>query len=407
MSLAMVLKIFSDCSLFFAILGMIDSNFSVPLLIPAVIYGVAAGLATFFEEKNWPVLRRLCALLPWPCLLFGANTLQMILLAVPAAYCSAIVLFGKLELEYYTYRRFFLRSLLLLGAGCLIAAGWLFVTQSMMEGESSLDIQVLIRYGLVHALCGIVLLRQLRLGVDTQAEGGRRQFATMLIITATIVVCTVLAEPYLLQSVGSFVGAVLTLVGMPFVLVVQGISWLIDHAPEKTKENLNSFIEFMEDYKESRMGLNNQLAQAVKPDEFDITRFAAIFFVIILSVVAVVLLIKSFQNARKKIKIEAAENVGTVPKLPKKKKETRLSNRTKVRQTYRSFLRAEQDMGMKLRSSDTSESVLQRIHKNTDPTCADDLRNVYLEARYDERQNISRKQVDQAKRALKASHKKK
>ena len=53
------------------------------------------------------------------------------------------------------------------------------------------------------------------------------------------------------------------------------------------------------------------------------------------------------------------------------------------------------------------ESVLRRIHKNTDPTGADDLRNVYLEARYDERQNISRKQVDQAKRALKASHKKK
>ena len=132
---------------------------------------------------------------------------------------------------------------------------------------------------------------------------------------------------------------------------------------------------------------------------------AVIVIVGLLSVVAVLLLIKSFQNARKKM--EPAENVSSVPKLPKKKKETRLSNRTKVRQTYRSFLRAEQDMGMKLRSSDTSESVLQRIHKNTDPTCADDLRNVYLEARYDERQNISRKQVDQAKRALKASHKKK
>ena len=405
MSLAMVLKIFSDCSLFFAILGMVDSNFSVPLLIPAVIYGVAAGLATFFEEKNWPVLRRLCALLPWPCLLFGENTLQMILLAVPAAYCSAIVLFGKLELEYYTYRRFFLRSLLLLGAGCLIAAGWLFVTQSMMEGESSLDIQVLLRYGLVHALCGIVLLRQLRLGVDTQAEGGRRQFATMLIITATIVVCTVLAEPYLLQGIGTFVGAVLTVVGMPFVLLVQGISWLVDHAPERTKDNMNSYVEFFEDFRESIRSQNNMVTEEVVRQEFDITRFAVIVIVGLLSVVAVLLLIKSFQNARKKM--EPAENVSSVPKLPKKKKETRLSNRTKVRQTYRSFLRAEQDMGMKLRSSDTSESVLQRIHKNTDPTGADDLRNVYLEARYDERQNISRKQVDQAKRALKASHKKK
>lgn len=405
MSLAMVLKMFSDCSLFFAILGMVDSNFSVPLLIPAVLYGIAAGLATFFEEKNWPVLRRLCALLPWLCLFFGENALQMILLAVPATYCSLMILFGKLELEYYTYRRFFRCSLILLGAGCLIAAGWLFVTQSMLEGESGLDIQVLIRYGLVHTLCGIVLLRQLRLGVDTQAEGGRRQFAAMLTITATIIVCTVLAEPYLLQGIGTFVGAVLMVVALPFELVVQGVSWLIDHAPERTKDNMNSYVEFIEDFRESIRSQNNMVTEEVVRQEFDITRFAVIVIVGLLSVVAVLLLIKSFQNARKKM--EPAENVSSVPKLPKKKKEPRLSNRAKVRQAYRSFLREEQDLGMKLRSSDTSETVLQRIHQNTDRTSADDLRNVYLEARYDERQDISRKQVEQAKHATKATHKKK
>jgi hypothetical protein len=324
---------------------------------------------------------------------------------VPAAYCSLIILFGKLELEYYTYRRFFRRSLILLGAGCLIAAGWLFVTQSMLEGESGLDIQVLIRYGLVHTLCGIVLLRQLRLGVDTHAEGGRRQFAAMLAITATIILCTVLAEPYLLQGVGSLVGAALMVVAMPFVLVVQGVSWLIDHAPERTKENIKSFVEFVEDYRENIRPQNNMVTEEAVLQEFNITRFAVIVIVGLLSVVAVLLLIKSFQNARKKA--EHTENVSSVPKLPKKKKEPRLSNRAKVRQAYRSFLREEQDLGMKLRSSDTSETVLQRIHQNTDRTSADDLRNVYLEARYDERQDISRKQVEQAKRATKATHKNK
>ena len=405
MSLAMVLKMFSDCSLFFAILGMVNTDFRVPLLIPAVLYGVSAGIATFFEEKNWPVLRRLCALLPWLCLLFGENALQMILLAVPATYCSLIILFGKLELEYYTYRRFFRRSLILLGAGCLIAAGWLFVTQSMLEGESGLDIQVLIRYGLVHTLCGIVLLRQLRLGVDTQAEGGRRQFAAMLAITATIVLCTVLAEPYLLQGVGSFVGAVLTLVATPFVLLVQGISWLVDHAPSAMKDRYVEMIEFIEEVTAAQKEFFGMTEEIPQHEPLNVDTLAIIVIVGVLSVVAVLLLIKSFQNARKKM--EPAENVSSVPKLPKKKKEPRLSNRAKVRQAYRSFLREEQDLGMKLRSSDTSETVLQRIHQNTDRTSADDLRNVYLEARYDERQDISRKQVEQAKRATKATHKKK
>ena len=49
MSFAMVLKTFADCSLCFAILGMIEAEFPVPLLIPAVLYGVSAGLATFLE----------------------------------------------------------------------------------------------------------------------------------------------------------------------------------------------------------------------------------------------------------------------------------------------------------------------------------------------------------------------
>mgnify|MGYP003299282575 CR=1 FL=1 len=89
-----------------------------------------------------------------------------------------------------------------------------------------------------------------------------------------------------------------------------------------------------------------------------------------------------------------------------KKKQPLLSNRTRVRQAYRSFLRAEQDLGMRLHSSDTSEDVLGRIHRSTDRAGAAELRNVYLVARYDERQNISRKQVDQAKHALRATRKK-
>ena len=111
MSFAMVLKMFADCSLSFAFLGMVETEFPVPLLIPAVLYAVSAGLAAFFEEKNRPVLRRLCAVLPWGCLLFGSNVLQILLLAVPAVYCSLVILFGVLELEYYTYRQFLLRSL--------------------------------------------------------------------------------------------------------------------------------------------------------------------------------------------------------------------------------------------------------------------------------------------------------
>jgi hypothetical protein len=91
---------------------------------------------------------------------------------------------------------------------------------------------------------------------------------------------------------------------------------------------------------------------------------------------------------------------------PKKKKASKLSNRHKVRQLYREFLRAENGWGLKLKKNDTSADVLRRIHPETDKESAAALRQVYLAARYDDRQNISREQVSEAKQALKGTRKK-
>ena len=405
MSLAMVLKMFSDCSLFFAILGMMDSNFSVPLLIPAVLYGVAAGLATFFEEKNWPVLRRLCALLPWLCLFFEENALQMILLAVPAAYCSLMILFGKLELEYYTYRRFFLQSLVLVGGAYLMVNALNFLAQNIKDSVMSLVLNpnAILRYGLVHLLCGIVLQRQLRLGVGEHAEGGRRQMVTMLATTATIIVCTVAAEPLLRQVVGTLVDAVLTVLAAPFVLLVKEVGRLYDRFP-KTKETLDKLVENLPEPTEpTTIEMETNGHKPVQPIS-NLNVLPIVLLVVFILVIAV-LLFKSFQKRRQTAVL--AENVSLAPNLPKKKKTLPLSNRGRVRQLDRDVLREEKKRGMKLKISDTSGDVLEHIHQNTDRPSADDLRQVYLAARYDDRQGIIRSQVEQAKRALKASHKRK
>ncbi len=403
MSFAMVLKMFADYSLSFAILGMVETEFPVPLLIPAVLYAVSAGLAAFFEEKNRPVLRRLCAVLPWGCLLFGSNVLQILLLAVPAVYCSLVILFGVLELEYYTYRQFLLRSLLLMGVGCFMVGVWSFVNQAVLE-QPPLDIQALFRYGLVHLVCSIVLLRQLRLGIGEHAEGGRRQMTTMLTVIVTMILCTVLGEPFLQRGVKFVVGAVLAVVAIPFVLLVELVVRLSEHTSAKSKHFYLESKGRLDEIKKGLQQFINNTETAPEPEPLDISNFVTVTIVVILVVAAVVLLVRSFQKQRQTVYV--AETVGSVPKLPKKKKQPLLSNRTKVRQVYRSFLRTEQDLGMKLLSSDTSEDVLGRIHRDTDRAGADDLRNVYLAARYDDRHNISRDQVEQAKRALKATRKK-
>jgi MFS family permease len=401
MSLAMVLKIFSDCSLCFGILGLIEADFPVPLLIPALLCAISVGIATFCEEKGWPAWRRLCALLPWGCLLLGENGLQMILLSVPAAYSALVILCNKLELEYYTYRRFFLRSLKLLVVAYFLVNAWIFCILAIKETSPAMNAGVLLRYGLVHLLCGVVLQRQLRLGVGAYQEGGKRQMAMMLAVTATIIVGFLVSEPLLRQGLGSLVGMVLTAVAAPFVLVVQLVGWLIDRMPKKSKEGLEWIIERLEEVRQGGVDRLEPNGQKPMPEPLNLDYVAVALIVGLLLVVAVVILFKSFQKRRQQA--EPAENVSRVRMPPKKKKPSALTNRGKVRQLYRDFLRTEKNLGMKLRSSDTSADVQARIHKDTDGPSADDLRGVYLAARYDDRQGVSRSQVERAKRALKGT----
>jgi len=290
-----------------------------------------------------------------------------------------------------------------MGVGCFMVGVWSFVNQVVLE-QPSLDIQTLLRYGLVHLVCSVVLLRQLRLGIGEHAEGGRRQITSMLTMIVTIILCTTLGEPFLQQGVKFVVGAVLAVVAIPFMLVVELLVLLSKRTSAQSK---HFFLESKGRVDEIRKGLQqviHNIETAPEPEPIDLSNFVTVAIVVILVAAAVVLLVRSFQKQRQKVYV--AETIGSVPKLPKKKKQPLLSNRTKVRQAYRSFLRTEQELGMRLLSSDTSEDVLERIHRNTDRVGANDLRNVYLAARYDERHDISRNQVEQAKRALKATRKK-
>ena len=403
MSLAMVLKIFSDCCICFALLASGPVKFDVPLLIPALLYGVAAGLATFVEEKGWTALRWLCALLPFGCLLLGSDTAQMLVLAVPAAYTALVILRNKLELEYYAYRRFFQQSLVLLGGAYLLVNVWLFFLQITNDTLPALDAGVILRYGLVHLLCGIVLQRQLRLGVGNRAAGGKQQMVTMLGVAGAIIAGFVLAEPLLRKGIGTLLRSAFSLLIMPLVFLVEtAVNFIASlKSTQKDKESWEAFLEHL---RNEGLALGNGAGQAQPrpPAEgwMDLNQLWTVLVVVVL-LIAGILVLHTFRKRRGTAEVGVVQT--RVITAPKKKKTSALSNRGRVRQTYREFLRMEKHLGMKLRISDTSGDVLSRIHKDTDRDCASELRSVYLVARYDDRQTITRSQVEQAKRALKSS----
>lgn len=401
MSAMMILKIFSDCCICFAILGSGPVKFAMPLLLPALLCGVTAGIAAFFDRKGLDTLRRLCAALPLGCLLLAEGGAQLLILAVPAVYTASVILRGNLELEYSSYRHFFVRSLMLLGGVYVVVNIWIFLTQITNEAVFRPDAAVILRYGLVHLLCGVVLQRQLRLGVGYRAEGARRQMAMLLGTAAAIVLGFLVAEPFLRQGLGKVVRELLTLVLTPFAFLLDLAGRLIARLMNTDKEDYD-YQEFLNHWENVMMGAGQNAGQDRPHEQISIDP-NAIWSVLagVVVLVAAVLLIRSFH--KRSADADAGELTGRVLAAPKKKKTPAMSNRGRVRQCYRDFLRAEKELGMKFKRSDTSQDVLSRIHARTDRPSADALRQVYLQARYDDRQNITRGQVERAKQALRGT----
>ena len=406
MSLLMVLKIFSDCCICFAIIGSGPITFDIPLLVPALLCGLSAGLAAFFYKKKWKAARWLCGLLPLFCLLFGKNSGQILLLAVPAIYTSGIIFLEKLELEYYSYSRFFKQSLMLLGGAYLVTNIWLFLSAATGEASLALDGNVIIRYGLVHLFCGIVLQRQLRLGVDYSSKSNRRQIPVLLGVAAVIALSFVTAEPFLRKHFLQLIEYVLMMFGVPVFLLIELLSKLISWFANKDHS-----VEIQPGQQQQGTGGGGAMTPipdvTVPKEEIEAAAnttdpiYIWTAVIIVLLAVAAIILYRSFQKQRFSGSTRDIKSMVVVS--PKKKRDSVLSNRYKVRQLYREFLRLENGRGLKLKCNDTSEDVLRRIHPETDKKSAADLRQVYLAARYDGRKSVSRSQVNAAKQALKGT----
>ncbi len=408
MSILMLLKIFSDCCICFALLASGPVSFDFPLLLLALLLGVIAGVATFFERKNWKALRYLCGVLPVLCLLIGENKGQLLILAVPAIYTALVIFRGKLELEYYSYNRFLLQSLGLLGGAYVIILTWEFLTTITGKPVTLLDADVMFRYGFVHMVCGIVLQRQLRLGVDRISKSGRRQISALLGTGGGIAFGFLVAEPFLRMQVLELVKIALLALGIPVVFVIELISkglnavqQILPGKPGQTTQGSGTGAGGNAAVKPPETGVlpSDPVPEAKELDP------ALVWGVLVaaLLVVAAVILYKSFQKGRNTAVV--GEMTGVVVTPPKRKQSPRTSNRYKVRQLYREFLRMENGRGLKLKKSDTSADVLKRMHPETDKNSAEALRQVYLSARYDDRQSISRDQLNAAKQAFKGTKK--
>lgn len=394
----MSLFIFSCVSLYFS------SVSAFPLLFPctfsffmAALLCAAGGLVADLLENRGNA-RLIGLLFPLMNFYFGAATMDYLILLLPVLFTCAIIIRGNTGLEYYSYRSFFRAAVTVWGLFFVVI--WLFHEfESMTAGKPILNSWDPLKYALLSALCSVLLLRQLRIGVEDSQ--GKRLNRNQLFLSVggmgAILAVVMLLEQFARSRADSLKvlleKAFLSLYSVllsPFVYLVhlikttdrekfiESITHADPTAPPETVPMPTGIGELVPEPVQEEMGFPWWLA------------------VLILIVLAVLLFFMMRLLSSRQAMASATEVLQTLPPEEKKKKEKGRSNRQKVRAIYREYLRKMKKAGVKLRRNDTSEDILMRMPKGMDETAAKELRSIYLSARYNESAKITPEQVKKA-----------
>lgn len=399
MILAVFLKMFSDACLCFAILGTFQTvfPFSYQPVYAALLCGGGAAVAVALQNSGKGSLRWLGIALPLLSLILADGFSNMLILIPVVGYTAAVIFRGQFHLDYYDFRSNFRRGLILV-CGLYIALYFIWFIEDMAyEDYQSISPENMLRYGIVYIICGILLQRHLRLGAENQAHGSTAQIGVILLGTGAVILGFSAASEWLKKGAYQVFRVFLAVILAIPMVIYQLLYYLlnledVDKMEEKVAEEI---IE------ESQPVVEPVLEQYIyeamqEPREEPGYWWVVLVVLLLLGVMAWLFL--SYRKRQNQVHTE--ENISALEPAEQGRKDPRRSNRGKVRHYYREYLRLERKRGIVLKKNMTTEDILHKITPFTDKNAATQLREVYLEARYNENGEITRQQVEEAKEAL-------
>jgi hypothetical protein len=389
----MFLKVFSDLCVIFAVLGPFPEVivYHSSLLLPAVLCAFGAGIAAGLQNSGKGSLRWLGAAFPALALYLSWVTGGFGIVLAAAVYTVVVILWGRLHLEYYSFCHSFQTSLRIVGIWYVLLWILALLKETPVKDFEMIHEEIALGFGLVHCFTGVILQRQLRLGGDAVAKGSRLQMAVVLIGTGSAIAAFIAAMPALRKGIAAVIHAV--------VLAVVSLMSL-------------RYDSFMEDYAARRKMWEEETAktgtaiiqpnwQEIIPRQPQVDKEPSYWWivpVVAFAILAAFLLLRAF--GRKSVSVSTEETVGQID-TPDRNKDTRRTNRGKVRHYYREYLRHGQKRGLTVRKYDTSGDILEKTPADTDREAAAALRQIYLRARYDETGEVTAEQAEEARALLK------
>lgn len=408
MSTWIFLKVFGDLCIYFSVIGAFPSLFTHEFTFfwPVLLCAAGAGMATLLFDYEKPKLRFLTLILPLSSFILTGSLIELLMLVLPLVYTTVVIVRGRLSLEYYSFRQTYLRSFIPWGLFFVVIYLFQYFEEVFNPDQTLLDCGITFRFGLLYAFTGVLLLRQLRIGLDDRAQQrmNRRQMISTLCCSGAGLLGIVALERLLHDSATSILKLVYGFIGLVLSLPYKLLLMLIESESDR-------IVDFTETVHPSQSPEPTVTVPMETPPVEHVTQTVTesgfpwwlVVLILIALLVGMFFLLRTFR--RRGISVGSEETVDRIAPLKREKQPSRQSNRGKVRHIYRQFLKEEQKKGMRRKISHTSADVLRSISPTTDPQAAADLREVYLRARYDVHSDITPQQVDAAKNALRRSRK--
>ena len=378
MSLLFALRVFGDLNLYFALAGAIGGicGQTMNLWIPALICAAAAGFARWLQEKP---IRILPLLLLVGCFFLPQSLADWMILIPPLFYVFLLTITHRFALNQGEYADFFPKGLL---------AALLVCVFSLV----GLDLAQAVRHSAAYLLCGVYLMRQLRL---QKGSDWLHRLINLLVLAAVLGLGFLFS--YGIRSLSA-----LSVVLMGFLRWVSALlekfarSITVSDAPPPPPLNTSA------DHAGSGGGgfaFDNSI---VRQDFTDVVKVIVIVLLFAAAAWGIFKLVRSMLGSFGKDEKTARQPVWTERLSREKQKRDRLghSNRERIRRIYQRFLKFLRSKGAELHPSQTTAEIHLQALGWTERRPAAELRDLYRTARYDPKAEITAEQVRKAKELL-------
>jgi len=403
MSLWMFLKTFCDCCVCFAVLGAFPSLFPQPVSMfwPAVLCSLGAGAAAWFCDRGKREFRFFAFFFPLSSLLTASSFAQGCVLLPAILYTFIIMIKSDMLPEYYSFRDYFRKSLIGLGIFFFVLWAFSYMEKASRPGYDSLDYFHVLTFSLLHAGAGVVLLRQLRLGLaslqDNRTTNAVQSIAIFGGLGAIALGC-ISFERFFRDDIEAFLNKLIIAILAPVAVLGNWTPDLDSPYEEPPVETTLSTESLPEELATFPTGMGLATSKPVVYEDSEPSVLIAVLIIVGLIIVMVLM----FRTLR----LQRVGSAGTATQVSRSEKKSsplpaRRTPRGKVRQYYRDFLAFEQRRGLKRTTNQTSLDILNQISADTDREAARQLREVYLKARYAPSAQITPEDAAEAKAALK------